>query len=648
MRSLLAEAIPESLSARGASEPNCCGKRSIGTGKAFLTGSVLAMLLSACGGSGTGNTFSDGTNADSQSTGTMAQTGSVYISMTDDEGDFLSYTVDIQSIILTEKNGDTVEILPESIRVDFTDYVDLSELLSVQNVPVGSYENVSINVDYSTAEIIVQDNEGTGLLASAVDSEGVSLTSYQLKVVLDEENALVVSSEGVSTLSIDFDLEASNEIISYDPATVEVDPILIVSAKLNAGGEHRIRGVLDSSSIVNEQDGAHEFSANIIPFENESQAFGNVKVKAAETTVFDINKSAYEGYAGLDALAKLDSDEVVVVYGEFDTDYNLLADTVLAGSSVISLESQSVEGVIVGRNGLQLTLNAAYVKRGGENKESAFNETVVVSLSENTSVVFEDNTYQPQTVADLSIGQAVRVFGDLTDVDGVVAVDAVAGHVQLFNSSLTGEVLSVEPLVVDVDLLNIRREGIYDFSGTGVENESDSDPDAYEIATGALSLTNLEVGDYLRVLGNPAPFGTAPSDFTAASVEQVNTDVRASVLGALWVPARDDAVTEASDSQLVLDLSHALLEEVVMPGLPSDVINPQSSYVIVPATEHKQIYFIKTVAGELQVFDNFGDFTAEFNDKIAAGKLVVSIETAGEYTQEHGELKAVEVSVRMK
>lgn len=623
-------------------------KEVITGGKLFLTGSILAMALTGCGGSGSNSSFSDGVDADSQSSGSMAQTGSVYISMTDDEGDFLSYTVDMRSIVLTEKNGDTVEILPEAVRVDFTDYVDLSELLSVQNVPVGTYENVSINVDYSDSEIIVQDSEGTGLLATAVDTEGTSLTTYQLKVILDEENALVVSSEGVSTLSIDFDLDASNEITSYDPATVEVNPVLIVSAKLNAGGDHRIRGVLNADSIVNEEDGAHEFNANIIPFENDSQTFGNVRVKSSEATVFDINKTAYEGYEGLDVLAELQNDEVVVVYGEFDGNYDLIADTVLAGSSVISIETQSVEGVIVSREGMQLTLNASYVKRGGEDKEAAFNQTIVVDVSESTSVILEDNTYQPKTTADLSVGQTVMVFGELAEVEGVVSVDATTGHVQLFNSALQGEVLSVDPLIVDVDLLNARRESIYDFSGTGSEANEDADPDAYELSTGSLSLTDLEVGDYLRVMGTPAPFGTAPADFDATSVEQVNTDVRAAILGALWVPATDEAILEATSEQLVLDLSRAILDEVVMPGLPADVIDSQSSYTIVPATEHGQIYLIKTVSAELQVFDEFSSFIEALNTKTNNGKLIASVEAAGEYTQDGGVLRAVEVTVLLK
>jgi hypothetical protein len=54
----------------------------------------------------------------------------VVIALTDAEGDFASYTVDVLSLTLTTANGAVVETLPLSTRVDFARYTDLTEFLS--------------------------------------------------------------------------------------------------------------------------------------------------------------------------------------------------------------------------------------------------------------------------------------------------------------------------------------------------------------------------------------------------------------------------------------------------------------------------------------------------------------------------------------
>src|SRR5215470_1834950 len=95
---------------------------------------VLAGLaaLAACGGGGGGGMpSSSGTQTDSCS---ASSCGTVFMAMTDADGDFMSYTVDVVSLTLKRANGATVETLPATTRVDFAQYVDLTEFLTAATI----------------------------------------------------------------------------------------------------------------------------------------------------------------------------------------------------------------------------------------------------------------------------------------------------------------------------------------------------------------------------------------------------------------------------------------------------------------------------------------------------------------------------------
>ncbi len=76
--------------------------------------------------------------------------------MTDADGDFLNYTVDVLSLELETANGRIVETLPRSTRINFTDYVDLTELVTAASVPPATYVAGTIRLDYTNAEVFVE------------------------------------------------------------------------------------------------------------------------------------------------------------------------------------------------------------------------------------------------------------------------------------------------------------------------------------------------------------------------------------------------------------------------------------------------------------------------------------------------------------
>ena len=124
----------------------------------------LTLLLSACGGgSGPAAASNPATTAtcNPDDPATHDACGTVVVGLTDADGDFLNYTVDVLSIELETANGRVVETLPRRTRINFTDYVDLTEIVSAVKIPPATYVAGTIRLDYADAEVFVEANGGT-------------------------------------------------------------------------------------------------------------------------------------------------------------------------------------------------------------------------------------------------------------------------------------------------------------------------------------------------------------------------------------------------------------------------------------------------------------------------------------------------------
>jgi len=59
----------------------------------------------------------------------LNETGTLLIAITDAEGDFICYSIEVLSIKMTHANGRVVETVPTSIRIDFAEYTNLTEFI---------------------------------------------------------------------------------------------------------------------------------------------------------------------------------------------------------------------------------------------------------------------------------------------------------------------------------------------------------------------------------------------------------------------------------------------------------------------------------------------------------------------------------------
>ena len=136
---------------------------------------IFALALAGCGGGGTANN-DDPVAAECipGDSGTLTECGTLYVGLTDADGDFLTYTVGVTSLEIEKANGAKFELLPNATRVDFTQYVNLTEFFTAASLPPGIYVAGYITLDFTDAEVAVEAN------GVAKDADIISIQIFSL------------------------------------------------------------------------------------------------------------------------------------------------------------------------------------------------------------------------------------------------------------------------------------------------------------------------------------------------------------------------------------------------------------------------------------------------------------------------------------
>ena len=137
-------------------------------GASLLAGTLM---LAGCGGGGGGGATQNPLPPSSTSP-PAADEGELLITLTDAPGDFTTYNVVVDGVELVRANGDVVQTLPLSTTVDFAELTEVTEILTAATVPVGTYTSVSMTLDYTDAEIWVENDAGDEVPATVVDIDG--------------------------------------------------------------------------------------------------------------------------------------------------------------------------------------------------------------------------------------------------------------------------------------------------------------------------------------------------------------------------------------------------------------------------------------------------------------------------------------------
>ncbi len=380
---------------------------------------IATLSLSACGGGAMSSSNGSGVTPGTSCSGGAC--GMTVMSLTDAPGDFLTYTVNIVSLSLQRADGTVVETLPVTTTVDFTTLVSLSEIVSAAQIPAGRYTSATMTLDYTSANIVVDNGTSAGEAVTAVDSSGAALGVTTLSVQFNGDNALVVTPGTIANLSLDFNLAASNTV-NLTTAKVTVNPVLVASLVPSTTRPFRVRG-----SLLSVDPSAGTYTVNLRPFHDDSDAGGQEVVATTSATTYVINGTSYAGSAGLTQLAGLASGTMGVAFGSLSsTDHSFTATSVRAGSSAVSMTQQTVEGDVIARSGNVLTVRNATLTQLGDHEFEFERGYVTVTVGDGTTVT-EDGFTGAVTIQDISVGQHVRFLGTLTQGGGSSSSDSSSG-----------------------------------------------------------------------------------------------------------------------------------------------------------------------------------------------------------------------------
>src|SRR5271165_288146 len=480
---------------------------------------VGVWVLAACGGSGMGTGSMNPGAGQSTPQACSSNCGTAMVSVTDAAGDFISYMVTVVSLQLTRSDGTVVETLPVTTNVDFAQLVNLSEILSSDQIPAGSYVSASMTIDFSSAKIVV-DNGTTGVTIAAANviNGATSMplaapnpTQMTLKLDLSHNN-FIVTDHAIANLALDFNLSASNTITpsATNPTTVTVNPVLTASLTPDTTKQIRVRGALVSADTT-----TNSFILSVRPFYDSDGSTGQFTVATTDATTYSINNASSMGGAGLMQLSNLAMGTMVVAYGAWDkTTQSFTASNVLAGSSAPGIMHDSVEGTVLSRTG-----NIFVVANGliwpheamNQNANENYVAQATVTVGANT-MVSEDGQTGTFTIQDISVGQHLQLSGTLgKDSSGNTTLDATAGSARLMVTTVRGIVTSSATNLVTLNLNSIdgQAPSRLNFAGTGMSAAQDATAAAYSVVPGALPTTTLGSGVPVQFYGFVAPFGQA-------------------------------------------------------------------------------------------------------------------------------------------
>ncbi|HEY3643735.1 MAG TPA: hypothetical protein VGM16_00225 [Gammaproteobacteria bacterium] len=602
----------------------------------------LALGLSACGGGGSdsgtlppGGSSSNGTDC-TQPTSSDVD-GCAYVALSDETGDYLTYTVKVADIVLTRRDGTTVSLVPSKTTVDFAQYTSLSEFLSLNAVPAGDYVSGVITLDYSGATIEAQDSSGNAVKLKPVDSSGKALGTVDLTITLDSDHPLGLFPGEAHVLGIDFDLDASNTINSN--GTVTVDPFLTASVD-TASSQTAVRGPLSSTSAGNDT-----FMLGLHPFQSSSGDYGKVIVYGSSSTTYVVNQKIFTGAAGVTALQAAGTDTAVLAKGSFNfNNHHFTATQVLAGSSVAGGTKDAVEGVVTARNGNTLTVRGASLYR--QDSSVSFHDTATVDLASSTLVRRSDKPRTTLGINAISVGQRVLVFGDFGSSSSTT-LNASSGFALMEFTDIDG---SVNSLVdngmhssINLNLTSIagRPISLFDFTGTS------TDTTVYQVSLPCSCLnTGVNINDPVTVSGFPSSFGTAPPDASATALTDFG--LADSVLSATWSGNGTSNAFTAIDpnSGIVVDLSSSPTVHQLREG---GQVTDLGSLPAVPAVASRSLgVYAILKGGNVQVYLKFSNFVSALQSDLSGGAKVKGFFAVGGYDSPDDLLNTTSVAVVLR
>ena len=269
---------------------------------AFVSLTAAALFIAGC------------TSALTSSTGTgtlTTKSGPAFVVGTDAPvASVVSFTVPVESINAITSSGTSVPLLSGTPTVDFARFNGLQTLLDMNDVPVGTYDSISITLGTATIGYLNVPASGAPTIATETATYPASASTYTYTAQL--ASPLVVTQAGTPVgLRVDFDLRKSIMVDGSGNITGAVSPTF----NINTVGTGDAGGYIDtleaavvsvgSQSFVVQGPHGRQFTINV----NGATEWENGESLSALTT-----SSIVEVSGMLDkADATLDADNVAIL-----------------------------------------------------------------------------------------------------------------------------------------------------------------------------------------------------------------------------------------------------------------------------------------------------------------------------------------------
>jgi hypothetical protein len=253
--------------------------------RVFLTIAATACMAGCSAGSGSAPSTSSGT--------TPEQTGSVYVLGTDAPlPSVVSFSVNVQSITLSDGTSTPVSILNGAQTVDFARFNGLNTLLDFNSIPTGTYTTATISLGSATLGYL---NTTPGA-APTIASMPAMLT--QSVVTINLASPFVVNAGDMDALRFDFDLHKSVQVDSNGQITGQVTPTLDLKALSASDPERYI----------------DEFDAGVVSIDTGNNSF---VIQGPHGRSYTVQLSSNTGFENNESIANLTTSSIIQVSGSF-------------------------------------------------------------------------------------------------------------------------------------------------------------------------------------------------------------------------------------------------------------------------------------------------------------------------------------------
>ncbi|MFI5113611.1 MAG: DUF4382 domain-containing protein [Terriglobales bacterium] len=362
---------------------------------ALLALLVPIVMFVACGGAGSGTTPPNN------------QPGNVFVLGEDAPvSSVVAFNITINSIALNNSST-SVQALSTPTAVDFGRLMGLRSLLGFNTVPQGTYNSVTFTFEASNPAPVISYVDLSTNPPSVQPLTG-TLTSATVTVPFAVGKPLIVGSNGLAGLHIDFDLRDSLAVDQNGQITGIINPVIAVQA---------VSASEDLGEIT-------EFTGNIVSVNASANSFVMQGPYGFQRTI-DVNANTQ--YNGSNSLSTLLPDAIVSVIGTMQADGTILA----SGVEQITTDKAFISGRVLAVNPTSGPVQTVTLWVGEELGTSGVIpvdtvQTIDLSKVSEYDICFFDNILTQQLFNDSSLVVAQRIFIGGTVSGGAFIPDMVS------------------------------------------------------------------------------------------------------------------------------------------------------------------------------------------------------------------------------